>query len=185
MTGISLLNISMRKMIRLLAILCCLSVSLLMMAQNSGLKIKPPASQSNIWKFPKAEKKPTHNKLINDSQGIKPTPKEHLGIYNIVVETYNSLYFAQGLCQRLRKDGYPAQIYLEEPKQYHVLAISSYSEEFAQLTLNRIMPSFSNPWILRIESNSVAAADSTNVDDEEYSLMNESVEVMPAFPGNW
>jgi TonB family protein len=153
-----------------------------MMAQNSGLKLKPPASQRNIWKFPNAEKKPTPNKLINDSQGINPTPKEHLGTYNIVVETYNTLYYAQSLCQRLRKEGYPAQIYLEEPKQYHVLAISSYSEEFAQLTLNRIMQSFPNPWILRIESDSVAA-DSTYVDDEEYSLMNESVEVMPSFPG--
>ena len=169
-------------MMRLFAILCYLSVSLFIVAQNSGLKIKPPASQGNLWKFPNAERKSTPNKLTKDSQEIKPTPKEHLCIYNIVVETYNTLYYAQSLCQRLRKDGYPAQIYLEEPKKYHVLAVSSYSEQFAQLTLNRIMQSFPNPWILRIESDSVAA-DSVNVDDEEYSLMNDTVEEMPSFPG--
>ena len=182
MIEISLLIMSMRKMIRLSAILCCLSVSLLMMAQNSGLKMKPPASQGGIWKFPKVEKKPKSTKWINNSQGIKPTPKEHLGLYNIVVETYNTLYDAQSLCQRLRKDGYPAQIYLEDSKQYHVLAISSYSEKFVQLALNRIMQSFPNPWILRIESNSIAS-DSVNVDEEENLSTYEMVESMPSFPG--
>ena len=84
MIEISLLIMSMRKMIRLSAILCCLSVSLLMMAQNSGLKMKPPASQGGIWKFPKVEKKPKSTKWINNSQGIKPTPKEHLGLWDVL-----------------------------------------------------------------------------------------------------
>lgn len=171
---------------RILILFCCLVFPIFLFAQNSKVKKPYPKSQEYLWKF-STKKKPASNKRTGGTQSIKPTPKERLAIYNVVVTTCKTLLEAQGLCQNLREEGYPAQIFLESPQRYHVLIMSSYNEDFAQLNLNFVMQSYPNAWILRIEGEYENIEDNAVVDsseeEDDVDVIYNTADVMPSFPG--
>lgn len=88
----------------------------------------------------------------NTHPSIQPISKSDLAIYNVVVCTYGILANAQGACQKLRDEGWGAQIYLDSKKMYRVLMVGTDQEPEALVYRNHAKQTYPDAWILKIEN---------------------------------
>lgn len=159
---------------KLLTLLCCLSVTLSASAQASGGQIRrttkiqnnvanktaPPSHNENKSKDrsknqSKSSKAISHTKQRTSTfttPTIQPIPMGNLATYNIVVSTFRFLDNAQGLCQKLRDEGWGAQIYVDSSNMYRVLMAGTSDESEAIKYRNHARQTYPNAWILFINN---------------------------------
>ena len=146
--------------LRILTIICCLSFSLMASAQASGGQIRRPVkkqstvtARSNVSiSRGKTIERTEQRTPANTPPSIRPISKSDLAIYNVVVCTYGILANAQGACQKLRDEGWGAQIYLDSKKMYRVLMVGSDQEPEALVYRNYAKQTYPDTWILKIEN---------------------------------
>lgn len=146
--------------IKLLIIICCLSFSLMSSAQASGGQIRRPVkkqstvtARSNVSiSQGKTIERTEQRTPANTPPSIQPISKSDLAIYNVVVCTYGILANAQGACQKLRDEGWGAQIYLDSKKMYRVLMVGTDQEPEALVYRNHAKQTYPDAWILKIEN---------------------------------
>ena len=145
---------------KLMMSICCLSFSLMASAQASGGQIRRPVkkqstvtARSNVSiSQGKTIERTEQRTPANTPPSIQPISKSDLAIYNVVVCTYAILANAQGTCQKLRDEGWGAQIYFDSKKMYRVLMVGTDQEPEALIYRNHAKQTYPDTWILKIEN---------------------------------
>lgn len=141
---------------RIVLTLCCLIFSLLTFAQASGGQIRRPTKRQSTKVMPSKPYRSTVKTEINPPEqsppAIQPIPMSSLAKYNVVISTYAILSNAQGSCQKLRDEGWGAQIYLDGSNHYRVLMVGISDEPEAILYRNYARQTYPDAWILKIEN---------------------------------
>ncbi len=145
---------------RVFMALMLLLFPVLVMAQASGGQIRRPvkkqsvvSTRSNVSTSQGVTIERTEQRTpASTPPSIQPISKSDLAIYNVVVCTYGILANAQGACQKLRDDGWGAQIYLDSKKMYRVLMVGTDQEPEALVYRNHAKQTYPDAWILKIEN---------------------------------
>ena len=150
--------------LRILILLCSMSFALMASAQASGGQIRRPVKKQSTTTHnrPTQSSKPRKNEeqsqpqseqaKPNISPAIQPIPMSGLATYNVVTNTFSILENAQGACQKLRNEGWGAQIYLDSSNMYRVLMVGTNQEPEAVLYRNHARQTYPNAWILKIDN---------------------------------
>lgn len=94
---------------------------------------------------------PSSSSNSDSSDEIQPIAIDRLAKYNVVVATYSVLANAQGECQRLRNQGWGAQIYLDS-KMYRVLMVGMNDEPEAVLYRDHARKTYPNAYIMSVDN---------------------------------
>ena len=143
--------------LRILTLLCCMSFTLMTSAQASGGQIRRSSSKpkTEVKKQSKSYNATPHVEQSTStytSPAIQPISISSLATYNVVISTFRIIGNAQTLCQRLRNEGWSAQIYLDSSNMYRVLMVGTSDEPEAILYRNNAKQTYPDAWILKVEN---------------------------------
>lgn len=134
-----------------------------LLAQASDGQIRRPVrkqankvttSQANSTK-PRTTTKTEHNASTYTQPSIQILSINDLATYNIVAGTYSILANAQRLCQKLRDEGWSAQIFSDAPNMFRVLMLGTSDEPEAILYRDYARKAYPDVWILKVDNNRI------------------------------
>ena len=113
---------------RIIALLCCLSFSLLASAQASGGQIRRNKQNTTVKNRQSKPRKQSEPQVITSLPQIETDNAANLKKYNIQIAAFLEIRNVQSMRDDLRNQGYDARVYYDAPKRLYRVILAGFND---------------------------------------------------------